>query len=85
LPVDVLVVPSEHVVVFAVFCTPPWPLHVPLPVDVLVVPSLHVVGVAAASAASARPAVASADNANGNASVKARIVVFTSASPFEVN
>jgi hypothetical protein len=25
------------------FCTPPWPLHVPLPVDVLVLPSAQVV------------------------------------------
>src|ERR1700744_1092831 len=27
----------------AAFCTPPWPLQVPLPVDVVVVPSLQVV------------------------------------------
>ena len=35
----------------AAFCTPPWPLHVPLPVEALVVPSLQVVVVAAVSAA----------------------------------
>ena len=73
LPVEVVVVPSEQVVVApaagaagvcegaagaagaaaagAAFCTPPWPLHVPLPVEVLVVPSLQVVVVAAVSAA----------------------------------
>jgi hypothetical protein len=27
----------------AAFCTPPWPLQVPLPVEVVVVPSLQVV------------------------------------------
>lgn len=73
LPVEVVVVPSEQVVVApaagaagvcagaagaagaaaagAAFCTPPWPLHVPLPVEVLVVPSLQVVVAAAVSAA----------------------------------
>jgi hypothetical protein len=30
---------------FGAFCTPPWPLQVPLPVEVLVVPSLQVVAV----------------------------------------
>ncbi len=68
LPVEVLVVPSLHVVVLAVaaagaaagaavvlgaFCTPPWPLQVPLPVELLVVPSLHVVAGAAAPGAAA--------------------------------
>lgn len=35
----------------AAFCTPPWPLHVPLPVDVLVVPSAQVVLAPATGAA----------------------------------
>jgi hypothetical protein len=34
------------------FCTPPWPLQVPLPVEVEVVPSLQVVGVESAQAGS---------------------------------
>jgi hypothetical protein len=79
------VVPSEHVVVapvaagvaaagavvFAAFCTPPWPLQVPLPVDVVVVPSLHVVG--AGSAAKLGTANASI---NKGAATRAATVIF---------
>jgi hypothetical protein len=49
---------------FEAFCTPPWPLHVPLPLEVEVVPSLQVVvapddaGVAGAAAAGAAGAAA---------------------------
>jgi hypothetical protein len=38
-------------VVFAAFCTPPWPLQAPLPVAADVVPSLQVVGAAAVESA----------------------------------
>jgi hypothetical protein len=93
LPEEVVVVPSEHVVVapvaagvagvavfagaaaeagvFAAFCTPPWPLQVPLPVDVVVVPSLHVVG--AGSAAKLGTANASI---NKGAATRAATVIF---------
>jgi hypothetical protein len=76
LPVDVLVVPSVQAVVLGVFCTPPWPLQVPLPVEVLVVPSLHVLG-----ASSARLDGASANTANGNAINAERMVVFINDTP----
>lgn len=87
LPVDVVVVPSEQVVVApaagvagvfgaaavaaAAFCTPPWPLHVPLPVDVVVVPSLHVVGAGSA----AMLGIANA-NTNSGAATRPAIVIF---------
>jgi hypothetical protein len=57
----------------AAFCTPPWPLHVPLPVEVLVVPSLQVVVVAAASAARLGSAHA---KTNRGAAMSPAIVVF---------
>jgi hypothetical protein len=57
----------------AVFCTPPWPLHVPLPVEVLVVPSLQVVVVAAVSAA--RLGIANT-KINRGAVMRPAIVVF---------
>jgi hypothetical protein len=53
------------------FCTPPWPLQVPLPVDVVVVPSLHVVG--AGSAAKLGTANASI---NKGAATRAATVIF---------
>ena len=56
----------------AAFCTPPWPLHVPLPVEVLVVPSLQVV-VAAVSAARLGSANA---KTNKGAAISPVIVVF---------
>jgi len=55
----------------AAFCTPPWPLHVPLPVEVLVVPSLQVV--VAASAARLGSAHA---KTNRGAAMSPAIVVF---------
>jgi len=104
LPVEVVVVPSEQVVVApaagvagvlgvagvvaagaaageaagaaaagAAFCTPPWPLHVPLPLEVLVVPSLQVVVAAAVSAA--RLGIANA-KINRGAAMSPAIVVF---------
>jgi hypothetical protein len=42
------------------FCTPPWPLQVPLPVEVLVVPSAQVVEPPLAGAAGAFAGVAGA-------------------------
>jgi hypothetical protein len=57
----------------AAFCTPPWPLHVPLPVEVLVVPSLQVVVVAAVSAARLGSANA---KTNKGAAMSPAIVVF---------
>jgi hypothetical protein len=57
----------------AAFCTPPWPLHVPLPVEVLVVPSLQVV-VAAVSAA--RLGIANAKTSRGAAMSPAIVVFF---------
>jgi hypothetical protein len=57
----------------AAFCTPPWPLHVPLPVEVLVVPSLQVVVVVAASAARLGSAHA---KTNRGAAMSPAIVVF---------
>jgi hypothetical protein len=101
LPVDVVVVPSEQVlvapvaagagvagaafvagvagaaVVFGAFCTPPWPLQVPLPVEVVVVPSLQVV---VASCETLGPA--SANTINGAAMRPARIVVFMKFTPW---
>jgi hypothetical protein len=96
LPVDVVVVPSEQVVVApaagvagvfgaagvaaagaaagaaaAAFCTPPWPLHVPLPVDVVVVPSLQAVGAGSA----ATLGIANA-NANSGPATRPAIVIF---------
>jgi hypothetical protein len=106
LPVDVVVVPSEQVVVApaagvagvfvaagveaagvagavagaaaAAFCTPPWPLHVPLPVDVVVVPSLHVVGVASA----ATLGIANANTNSGAATRPAIVIFFTNSLPW---
>jgi hypothetical protein len=57
----------------AAFCTPPWPLQVPLPVEVLVVPSLQVVVVAAVSAE--RLGIANVKT-NRGAAMNPAIVVF---------
>jgi hypothetical protein len=53
------------------FCTPPWPLQVPLPVEVVVVPSLQVVGAGSA----ARLGIASANTSIG-AAIRAATVIF---------
>jgi hypothetical protein len=66
------VVASAAGVPFDAFCTPPWPLQVPLPVDVEVVPSLQVLGPPdAAGAAGAAAGVAAAGAAVGAAEVPA--------------
>lgn len=63
------------------FCTPPWPLQVPLPVEVVVVPSLQVVGVVP----SARTAPgASANNPNDTAIKPLRIILFMRFTPLKV-
>ena len=55
----------------AAFCTPPWPLHVPLLVEVLVVPSLQVV-----VAVSAERLGAANANINKGAAMRLAIVIF---------
>jgi hypothetical protein len=55
----------------AAFCTPPWPLHVPLPVEVVVVPSLQVV----VAASAARLGIANAKTSRGVA-IRPAIVMF---------
>jgi hypothetical protein len=49
------------------FCTPPWPLHVPLPVDVLVVPSAQVVAAPVLAGAAGAAGVAGAAGAAAGA------------------
>jgi hypothetical protein len=60
------------------FCTPPWPLQVPLPVEVVVVPSLQVVG----AGSSAQLGRASANTINGAAIKPAIVVFFIGLTPF---
>jgi hypothetical protein len=94
LPVDVVVVPSEQVVVApaagaagvfaagaaagaagaagAAFCTPPWPLQVPLPVEVVVVPSMQVV----VAVSAARLGIANAQTNRGAAMRLATAIFF---------
>jgi hypothetical protein len=64
----------------AAFCTPPWPLQVPLPVEVLVVPSLQVV---VTDASSAHAATTNANVIKG-AAIKPASVVFFIRAPFLV-
>ena len=105
LSVDVVVVPSEQVVVApaagvagvfgaagvaaagaaadaaaAAFCTPPWPLQVPLPVDVVVVPSLQVVGAGSA----ATLGIANANTSSGAATRPAIVIFFMNSLPWLV-
>ena len=63
----------------AAFCTPPWPLHVPLPVEVLVVPSLQVVVVVASAA---RPGSAKAKTIRGAAMRPAIVIFFMNLTPW---
>ena len=55
----------------AAFCTPPWPLHVPLPVEVVVLPSLQVV----VAVSAARLGIAMA-KANRGAAIRPAMVIF---------
>jgi hypothetical protein len=57
------------------FCTPPWPLQVPLPVDVEVVPSLQVL-VAPEAAGAAGAAGAAAGAAAAGAAEAAEVPAF---------